>query len=185
MTNSENTFVLGSPVTWDVVHIVITCMTAAGSSSNATYTQHHSLSTQGIVLHAAVLHAPQNQWQLPPTAHLLQLLRRGRTARVHVLAPASPAMAAATAAGAELPPLSLLSLSLSSPLPPLSSVVSSSSSESATLSPSPSLLSPSSSGSPACSCSYVARSQALAPASMFFLSSGAMVVSLFLRTEAQ
>jgi hypothetical protein len=55
MANSENTFVLGLHVTWHVVLMVATYMRAAGNSARATFTQHHSLSTQGTVSrHAAI-----------------------------------------------------------------------------------------------------------------------------------
>jgi hypothetical protein len=55
MANSENTFVLGFRVTWHVVHMVTICMRTAGNSASTTYTQHHSLSTQGAVSHHAAI----------------------------------------------------------------------------------------------------------------------------------
>jgi hypothetical protein len=78
---------------------MIICMRAAGSSSSATYTHHHSLSPQGIVSqHAVLLHALRNQWQLLTSCsscgagalHVRmclrrhQLLLRGVGACVHV-----------------------------------------------------------------------------------------------------
>jgi hypothetical protein len=62
MAHSVNTFLPGFQVTWHVVHMMIISMRADGRSSSATFTLHHSISTQGTVSqHAAILHALQNQ----------------------------------------------------------------------------------------------------------------------------